>query len=268
MRALVCILLTTLCGVAHAGEEPETPKSQIRLTYSPRVVDGAADSDWNGGSIPGSGTILDLHRFLGYNELSSYRFEFSHLVTSKDRLTFAYEYMEAETEWCTRGELWFDHIIVPANTDVRSSLLLQRLTVQYSRRLLDANKFRVWAGAGVEHLHLRFQLEDLDGKQSDVEDVNDAWSPYVALEATMALSDKASVTLSATKSIPVSINDITQDNFSWGAEVAYSLTSSLALTLGYRWDMMDIEDKNEDAPGTNCYQVNSDGITLGLVLKF
>lgn len=247
----------------------QEPRSSIKLTYSPRVVDGAADSDWNGGSIKDSGTIMDLHRFLGYNNMTSYNFEFAHDITPKDRITFNYDYSEAQSNnWGIRGEVFFDHIQIPANTKVSSNLLMQRLSAQYDRLLLDKSGFKVRAGAGMEHLHLRFQLKDLETPQSDVEDVNDAWNPYLTLGVSKELGSKATASLDISKSLPVAINDITQDGLKINAGVEYQLNPTVSFLLGYSWDNKKIEDKNEDSPGINCYEVNSDGVNLGVRVKF
>ncbi len=260
-----------------ADEEPRTstaegnagarPRYSLFVTNSFLLIDGEVRSDVD--QVRGTGTKIDLHRDLGFDGMwVNFDLRLEARLTRHDLAFFRYGLMLARGENVSNGRLHFDHCTFEAGSKLESRFLLRRVGIGYERGLWMKNGRQFWLGLSVDDVHVRHRIIDRTDNQSDVEDLSSSVDLHFRARFVQELNERANFNVGFNRSIPMNLGNITHNNLHFDAGLEWRVATNVSCYAGYAFDRVDIEDREEDAPGLNFYRLHGNGLIFGVRLDF
>jgi hypothetical protein len=248
-------------------EDGVYPRYSLLVTNAVMVIDGEVQSDVN--QVRGTGTKIDMHRDLGFDNMwLNFDLRLEARITPRDSVFFRYGLMLAEAENVANGNLHFDHVSYRVGSKLDSKFLLRRVGLGYERGLWTKKPREFWLGLGVDDVHVRVRIIDRSNDLSDVEDITASMDLYVRARFVQELNQRVSLNVSFARSIPVDIGNIKHNTMHADFGLEWRATPRLNCYAGYALDRVDIEDREEDAPGINLYRLNGNGLIFGVRVLF
>ncbi len=252
---------------APRAGEGAYPRYSLLVTNAVMVIDGEVQSDVN--QVEGTGTKIDMHRDLGFDNLwLNFDLRLEARITPRDSAFFRYGLMLAEGENASNGNLHFDHRTFVTGSELDSEFLLRRVGVGYERGLWTKKPREFWLGLGLDDVHVRVRIIDRTHNISDVEDITTSLDLYLRARFVQELNERVSLNVNFARSIPVDFGNVEHNTMHADFGLEWRATRSLNCYAGYALEEVDIEDREEDAPGINLYRVSGNGLIFGVRVLF